>query len=1194
MTLPEIPVTGYTKEDKLKLEKIYREHPELISDLVEGGVEKAYKKTDTYFDYLDAKEQASKQREKDAEWAKENPFLATLANFGNAPMQIFDYAGNLISGDTSELGRRRDVYDDKYVGRMSAYNEGVTTAIDDSIDNDVLSWLATSTYSGVTSAAQSAVTTLACSALFGPSAGPNVALAVLGSQAAASSYNQAIKNGSTYGEAFSYSIATGIAEAIMEKLPMDNLLDSIKSGSKGTVKEMLVSGLKNTAYQGLTEGSEELGTAVIDELADRFINGDTSGYNANIDRYMQFEGMTREEAEKKATGDFISEAVDSVVGGFIGGAASGGAVEVGKGIATGVGDIAQNKKTSYRLTEDDLQDYLDAGGRLNKTKKKVLDEGGKIILTSENEIVSYINEAISSPKKLNTVAYGKVNEELSRDVAEYSNGKINIEGSYLELVPYDINHAYRGHLKAKQEGDIDLTLEDFEKIPDYIDNYDDLVYAIKYKNGDSRVCLSKEIENGRVVIIEAVSKSRGSLQFKNMIGVSHEKYIEDYENRYKKRNSTNTRGDQGHNISPRDATVSTDSISETAGIVNEDSKKSLEEKEYSTAGNSTQEEEYSDPLAIENIGESDEYFEPLWEEENDVDTDLEDSETGTNSTQKIDNIETVSADRAAMETGEPTLIDAVEGDSGSLEAASKKYGAQAGAMTAVYREGQDIAKFDNAFRNAYNMGISGVPLSYAMNSSATSYLSEAQRENAWRIGTDAADLVARIKDEHYGKGKKNGIRKKGTVRGDGITLEELRAELNDTQNTALGLLRTYAEATGINIVLYKSEVNENGEFVGAQGKFSLSEDTIYIDINAGLHLVKTDKLNLSQYTMMRTFSHEFVHFCEKWNPVQYNEFRRLVFDRLTEQGVDVDELILIKQEQYGNVSYDAASREVMAEAMVDILPDSHFLEELYTKHKNIFTKLLERFKEFLSTLKAHFKSLTRNTEKSVSALREQVGDGISYFEDIVKTYDKMALEAVENYKATTIEKVSETVGETETAVTEGAVVEDAEAENNKAITAEKTPQTSETEEVDDTFIDPLEGEDLGENPFEPIIMNDGTKKADEVGGEVQYEIRENDGTSLDEYSYESYGEYFYKNKTIYSYDFLIHQDPMMRLDLPALSKIFKNGKIDNSTVVSEGKKNALLQEDSIQGPNGVVYVKNRYTKRYIVLNMVLAEKRTII
>ena len=525
-----------------------------------------------------------------------------------------------------------------------------------------------------------------------------------------------------------------------------------------------------------------------------------------------------------------------------------------------------------------------------------------------------------------------------------------------------------------------------------------------------------------------------------MIGVSHEKYIENYENVYKRRSSTNTGGDQGHIISPRDATASIDSISENGVVVKENS--------------------------VE----------------------------GTKPVQNADKNGDVSA---------PSFVEAVEGDSVSLSKASEKYGDQAGAMEAVYRmgpAGQDIAKFDNAFRTAYNMGLSGVPLSYALDSASTSYLTETQRENAWIAGRGAADFAARKNDADNKKGKKRSTQKKGTVRGQDVTLEELRAELNDTQNTAFRLLRTFAEATGIDIVLYKSKVNENGEFTDANGKFSLSEDTIYIDINAGLHRVKTDKLSLSQYTMMRTFSHEFVHFCEKWNPVQYNEFRRLVFDRLDEQGVDVDELILIKQEQYGDISYDSASREVMAEAMVDILPDSHFMEELSAKHKNIFTKLVEHLREFLSTLKAHFKSLSKNTDKSVAALREQTKDGIWYFEDIVKAYDKMATEAVENYQAETVEKVSETVDKTE--VSEENAAENADSEKKEAVTDEKAAQTAEGEEIGDTFIDPFGDVDLGENPFEPIVMNDGTKKAADDGGEVQEQIR----NKAERYSYEWFAD----------------------------------------------------------------------------------------
>lgn len=324
-TLPDVEVTGYTSEDKKTLEKIYRNDPELIREVLGVDVSEAYKITDRYFDYLSAKEQAASQREDDVAWAKENPVAATLKNFVTAPAQIAEYAGNLIDADKSELGRRANVYDDKYIGQTQSYSEGVTGAIDDAIDNDALSWLATTAYSGVTSAGQSYVTEAACRAIFGPKAGSVISLGVLGSQAAASSYNEAIKNGSTYGSAVAYSVATGVAEALMEKTPMDELFKIANKETKGTVKEILLDGLKDTLFQGLTEAGEELGTSVIDEIADRIINGDTSSYNATVNRYMQVDGLSEAEAKDKATMDYLTEVVESALGGFFGGV-PGGAV----------------------------------------------------------------------------------------------------------------------------------------------------------------------------------------------------------------------------------------------------------------------------------------------------------------------------------------------------------------------------------------------------------------------------------------------------------------------------------------------------------------------------------------------------------------------------------------------------------------------------------------------------------------------------------------------------------------------------------------------------------------------------------------------------------------------------------------------------------------------------------------------------
>lgn len=405
--------------------------------------------------------------------------------------------------------------------------------------------------------------------------------------------------------------------------------------------------------------------------------------------------------------------------------------------------------------------------------------------------------------------------------------------------------------------------------------------------------------------------------------------------------------------------------------------------------------------------------------------------------------ETVIENTAAKENAVESEISAsdevvnTEGETVTLESASKKYGAQAGAMISTYTEGQDVAKYDAAYQAAYDMGKSGVNLSYAMQSEATAYLTESQRELAHAAGADASTVTATAQDE-ANKAKANGKtgRRKGVVKGEGVSISDLKKTFNDTQNTAYKLLSTYAEATGIDIVLFKSEANADGKFEGAQGKFKHSEDTIYIDINAGLADIK-DVNRLAKYTMMRTFSHEFCHFIEKWNPIWYNEFRKVVFDTLTERGEKVDILISSKMDRTEGMDYDAASREVVAEAMTDILPDANFVEELATKHKNIFEQLLAKLKEFVAELKAYFNSIGYNPSREANALKEQIGESVKYVENIVKLFDKVAVEAVENYQMTVaFEEKAEKVVTTDTKKSEKIDTKPAEVETKEEIAEE--------------------------------------------------------------------------------------------------------------------------------------------------------------
>ena len=375
----------------------------------------------------------------------------------------------------------------------------------------------------------------------------------------------------------------------------------------------------------------------------------------------------------------------------------------------------------------------------------------------------------------------------------------------------------------------------------------------------------------------------------------------------------------------------------------------------------------------------------------------------------------------------------------TLEEASKKYGAQAQAMIHTYSTGQDVAKYDAAYQAAYDMGKSGVSLDYVKGSQAASYLTETQRELAYEAGKAASDTEAQALDSKN-KTASNGKtgRRKGVVKGEGVTVADLKKTFNDPQGRAYKYLSTVAEATGIDIVLYRSEAGSDGKFQGAQGKFNRNEPgTIYIDLNAGLTEIK-DVDELTKYAMLRTFAHEFTHFIENWNPIQYNELRKVVFDNLTQRGENVNDLIEEKQAHNPGMSYDKASREVVAEAMTDILPDSNFVQELAENHKTIFQKLLDQLKEFVDNLREYFNNLGMNPSREASVLKEQVGDTIKHLDSIVQLFDKTAVQAVENYQRTVA--VDEAAGKTSNVETK------VETETEQVESEIQTEEVAETEE----------------------------------------------------------------------------------------------------------------------------------------------------
>ena len=357
----------------------------------------------------------------------------------------------------------------------------------------------------------------------------------------------------------------------------------------------------------------------------------------------------------------------------------------------------------------------------------------------------------------------------------------------------------------------------------------------------------------------------------------------------------------------------------------------------------------------------------------------------------------------------------------SLTEAAQKYGDQAKAMEHTYIQGQDVEKYDQAYGIAYEMGRSGVSLTYAKESEGTAYLTDDQKELAFEAGQAAARQTA-LSRQNQNQMRANGKtgRKIGAIRGQGVTVEDLRASLNDTQGKAYKYLSTVAEVTGVDIVLFKSQPDSEGRFTDDQGAFKWNEDTIYIDLNAGLSNVK-DVEEAAKYTMLRTYSHEFTHFIEKWEPVQYNELREVVFSALTEKGENVHDLIEEKMalDSDRKMTYEQASREVIAEAMTDILPDAAFVQQLAEKHKTVFQRILDKLKEFVSNVREYFNSVGSNRSREANALKHEMHGTVRYVQSIVDLFDKAAVQAVETYQQAVATDV--VVSENATAASETVV-----------------------------------------------------------------------------------------------------------------------------------------------------------------------------
>jgi predicted nucleotidyltransferase len=467
---------------------------------------------------MEDREAEVKKAEEAKKYAEEHEIMATFKSMLSTPMMIGEYIGNLV--DSAQYGYA-NVYDDKYTNQSQVYQSTVANIIDDAITNTTNSefagWLASTAYSGVTSAAQSAMLGAVGTILSGGNVavGTGAALSIMGTQAAASSFNTSVRNGSTSGEAISFSLASGIGEALFEKLPLDNIFKLAKGAGKTATKEGIATLLKGLVKQSAIEGLEEGGTELWNAMADAIINGDHSAYNIAVDKYLK-QGYSESDAKKMASTDWLGELISSMVGGFIGGGVTGSAVGV----------------PSFAINQEIQNAQYDALGKStiqNENVQGLVEDAQSLVTEGEKNALNKLANKVAGVENVDNLSKRqskKYTRNVGKLVDEVASAKLNsIESAQTEAIKHELesngveNVSQATNIVVKKLKGQSLTKAETE----IFESVDGNTIIDSVKNLDVKSAVDKD----NLKRTEDALKKTGELVFKENKSVYHKKMVEE-------------------------------------------------------------------------------------------------------------------------------------------------------------------------------------------------------------------------------------------------------------------------------------------------------------------------------------------------------------------------------------------------------------------------------------------------------------------------------------------------------------------------------------------------------------------------------------------------------------------------------------------------------------------------------------------
>ena len=311
-----------------------------------------------YIDYLTGDlnyRQRQADEERWAAYASESPVGSSIFSVLESPLKGLSYIGQLA--DYAEDGK---IDQNAGYNKFSYLNSAIRNEVSEIVEEN---WGGVGTFAYQTGMSMGDF--LFNTAISGGN--QTVALAIMGSGAAADGTIRAKDRGLTDNQAFALGTIAGAAEIITEKLSLDALLDATKLG-----KNAFGYFIQNT----VTEGAEEVGADFINLFSDIMIAKDKSEWQQSINAYIA-QGCDEDTAFWNAfTDQAINMGLD-FLGGAISGAAFAGAAITGNKVTAAL----DNRRQQHLQTAEQMQQQAEqmrpaeeAEGITLPTAEKVMEQ----------------------------------------------------------------------------------------------------------------------------------------------------------------------------------------------------------------------------------------------------------------------------------------------------------------------------------------------------------------------------------------------------------------------------------------------------------------------------------------------------------------------------------------------------------------------------------------------------------------------------------------------------------------------------------------------------------------------------------------------------------------------------------------------------------------------------------------------------